>query len=267
MVEFREDGHSYTSADGTNWISVSTLVHKFCPHFDAEKQSVKSSKNKKSKWYGMTPEDIRTAWENENKRSVELGSWYHAKMEEQMYQYPEYDGVPVVPPVVKDGVKYGGKQTLKDGVYPEHLVYLPSAGVCGQSDLPILKDGKIRITDYKSNKEIRTQGYFDYNTGTQKMLPPLQHLDHCEFTHYSLQLSLYAYMIQRHNPSYEVGDLYIHHIKFEEEGRDKYDYPIYKRNEYGDPIVKEVIPMKLPYLRAEVVQLIEWAKNNKTASH
>ena len=56
-VIFKEDGHIYQSlnddltTDDIKWTSVTSFVGLFKPKFDADKQSKKSSKNKRSKWY------------------------------------------------------------------------------------------------------------------------------------------------------------------------------------------------------------------------
>ena len=59
-IAFKSDDHSYVSINDEkiNWISVTTIINHFKKSFDAKKVAEKVSKNKKSKWYGMTPEEI-----------------------------------------------------------------------------------------------------------------------------------------------------------------------------------------------------------------
>lgn len=264
QLTFTDHDHRYDSGDGTKWTSVSTLIHKYVPHFDAESQSVKSATNKKSKWYGMTPEDIRKAWDDENLRSRELGSWYHNKKEQELLSQPSVNGLQIYPSTVHgDGTKISGSQQLAEGVYPEHLCYMVSAGICGQSDIVTIQDNTILVDDYKSNKEIRMKGYYDpKKQSTQRMLAPISHMDDCEYTHYSLQLSMYAYIIHRHNPQYKVGKLTIHHIQFEQEGTNTHGYPIYKLDNNKEPIVKDIIALEVPYLRTEIEKIIAHHKEN-----
>ena len=56
-ILFKEEGHIYqsTDQDQIDWLSVTSFIGKFKPKFDREGQALKSSKNKRSKWYGMTP--------------------------------------------------------------------------------------------------------------------------------------------------------------------------------------------------------------------
>ena len=83
------------------------------------------------------------------------------------------------------------------------------------------------------------------------------------FNHYALQLSTYAYMINKHNPRNKIGKLSLHHVIFEKEGDDQFGYPIIKHDSQGNPIVKEIVPYEVPYLRREVIAMIDWLKDNK----
>ena len=265
MVQFKEVGHKYESIvpDGMHWISVTTLIHNFVEPFDASTIAAKSSKNKKSKWFGLSTKEIENAWTGENRRATDLGSWYHKVQEDNLFSDNYKGSLPVFPCIVEDGVKKAPSQILTTGLYPEHLMYMSSVGLCGQSDHVSVEDGYLNIKDYKTNKEIRKKGYENWEGTTKKMLQPLTHLDDCEFNHYSLQLSIYAYMILRHNPELKIGKLSIEHVSFEEEGTNKYGYPITKLSKHGEPVVKEVTILEVPYLKSECITLITWLKNNR----
>jgi catechol 2,3-dioxygenase-like lactoylglutathione lyase family enzyme len=70
-------------------------------------------------------------------------------------------------------------------------------------------------------------------------------------------------MILKHNPQYRPGKLTLHHITFEEEDRDKYGYPIAKKDADGNPIVKAIHPYEVPYLKSEVIAMINWLHDNR----
>jgi len=272
-VIFRSDGHIYETLDENlkkdqiKWTSVTSFVGMFKPKFDAEAQSKKSSKNKRSKWYGMTPKEILAAWDSESQRAISLGNWYHDEREKRLLEFKtiERDGteVPIIKPIVdQNGIKIAPEQKLSEGVYPEHFVYLKSAGLCGQADLVSIVNGKINILDYKTNKEIKKKGFTNWEGITSKMYNPVSHLDDCNLKHYNLQLSLYAYIIKKHNPKLKIGDLQIQHVIFEKEGEDKFGYPITKYNDQKEPIIKEIKIYELPYLKQEVQSLMMWLKDN-----
>lgn len=270
ILKFTAEDHKYTSIkkeDEQEWISATTFIGQFKKPFDADTISVKSSKNRKSKWYGMTPEAIKSAWKAEAKRATDLGTWYHNCRERDLCELEtiERSGVtvPIVKPVEMEGIKYSPDQKLKDGVYPEHMVYLRSAGLCGQSDLVEVINGEVHITDYKTNKEIKIEGFTNWEGVTSKLLKPVSHLDDCNLNHYTLQLSLYMYMILKHNPKLKPGHLIIHHVLFDTVGEDQFGNPITALDKSGDPIVKDVIPYELTYLKAEVIAMLHWLEDNR----
>lgn len=269
ILTFTPQQHKYSSIepDGIEWLSVTSFISNFKQPFEADKIAEKSAKNKKSKWYGMTPEDIKAAWKAEANRATSLGTWYHNCRERDICELSTMERhghvVPVVKPIEKDGLKYSPNQKLSNGVYPEHLVYLKSAGLCGQSDLVEVINGEVHITDYKTNKEIKLEGYTNWEGITQKMLPPVSHLDDCNLNHYVLQLSLYMFIILKHNPRLKFGSLTIHHILFEEVDKDKFGNPITALDTNGDPIVKDIVQYDLPYLKPEVISILHWLEDNR----
>lgn len=270
IIKFTPQDHKYTSIkpeDERDWVSVTSFIGNFKQPFEADKIAEKSSKNRKSKWYGMTPEAIKDAWKAEANRATTLGTWYHNCRESDICALDTMERhgftVPVFKPLEIDTVKYSPDQKLKDGIYPEHMVYLKSAGLCGQSDLVEVVDGYVHITDYKTNKEIKAEGFTNWEGITTKMMPPVNHLDDCNLNHYTLQLSLYLYIILKHNPRLKPGTLTIHHILFENVGEDKFGNPITALDSNGDPIVKDIVQYDLPYMKQEIISLMHWLEDNR----
>ena len=269
-ILFNMADHSYQSIDTDNdilWYSVTTVVSSLKKPFDAKKTAEKVSKKQGSKWFGVEPKIIQEIWSNEAKRATDLGTFYHNQRENDLCSLASLERenvtVPVFAPApLKDGIKHAPTQRLEPGVYPEHMVYLKSAGVCGQSDLVEVVNGKVNIIDYKTNKEIKMESFKNWEGISEKMLHPVSHLDDCNFNHYALQLSIYMYIILKHNPKLIPGNIHIHHIVFEVEGTDSWGYPIAKKDANGDPIVKEVIPIKVPYLYEEVIAVVNHIKEN-----
>lgn len=272
-VIFRAQNHSYESLDPAEtikWISVTKFVGMFKQPFDPVAQSIKSSQNKRSKWYGMPPEDIQKHWADSGERGVNTGSAYHDERESDLLDLDTIQrrgvNVPIVKPIMIDGIKHAPVQRLTDGIYPEHFIYLKSAGICGQSDRVEVVEGIIDVIDYKTNKEIKKTSFVNWEGKSQKMLGPCAHLDDCNFIHYALQLSCYLYMMLKHNPLYKPGKLVLHHIVFEKLSEDKFGNPIYKLDHQKHPIVKEVIPYEVPYLKSEVRSMIDYLQANKKPS-
>ena len=269
-IIFNEEAHSYTSVDPSDniiWTSVTSLVGNFKQPFDSKAVAKRVTKNKKSKWFGIPPKEIEAIWTKESERAMSLGTFYHNQREADMLDFDtiERDGteIPIIKPLVNnDGIKLAPEQKVEEGIYPEHLVYLKSAGICGQADLVEIVNGYINIYDYKTNKEIKEKGFTNWEGITSKMFKPVNNLDDCNLNHYNLQLSIYAYVIKKHNPKLKIGKLVIQHVKFKQVGEDENGYPI---NEHinGEPVLETIKMYELPYLKDEVNSLIMWLKENK----
>ena len=83
----------------------------------------------------------------------------------------------------------------------------------GQIDLLTISNKRILIVDHKTNSKIEFKSFYDQNTKSSvKMKYPLNDLDDVNFNHYQLQLSIYAWMVKKIHPDYEVERLAIHWI-------------------------------------------------------
>lgn len=255
---FKEEGHKYISTDGApiDWLSVTTLISHFKKPFDADVMAVKSSKNKKSKWYGMSPEAIKAAWLTESERSTTVGSWYH-KMQEAVLLGGDGELL-----VDDQGNKIAENVDLEEGVFCERIVYLKSIGVCGSVDKIENHNGLVNLEDYKTYKRLDAVGFKGWDGTVSKMLSPIAHLDDCNLVHGALQMSTYLYIILRHNPSLKPGKLTLRHVEFEKESDDIHGFPVYRTDAGGNPIILRETPYDVPYLKDEVVAMFTWLKNN-----
>jgi len=269
-IVFREEGHAYESLDpneAIQWTSVTSLVGLFKPKFDTYDVSQKCSKNKKSKWYGIEAPVIRDIWASETARAVKLGTFYHNQRESDLLSHDTLtkEGVdlPIIQIKIQDGVKYAPSQKLISGIYPEHMVYLKSAEICGQADYVEVLNGTVNIMDYKTNKEIKQTSFENWEGIKSMMNQPLGHIEDCNLMHYTLQMSIYMYIILKHNPRLKPGKMVLQHVVFEREGLDQFGYPIIKYSDNGDPVIKDIISYTVPYLKEEVLTMINWLKDNK----
>ena len=269
-IRFNAKDHSYISIDASekiNWISVTTLISHFKKSFDAKAIALKVTKNKKSKWFGIDPKTIEEIWNNESDRATTLGTYYHNQRESDLCSLASIEREGITIPIFNpsgetDGIRVAPLQKLDPGVYPEHMMYLKSKGLCGQSDLVEIVNGRVNIIDYKTNKEIKKESFKNWEGISEKLKDPIKHLDDCNYNHYALQLSFYMYIILKHNSKLLPGKIFIHHVVFEEEGRDEFDYPITKYNHNNDPVVKEVIQIPMPYLYDEVISILNYIEDN-----
>jgi len=248
-VCFNDEKHIYWNVnDNEKYISVTTLIERFAQPFDEDFWSAYKALEKlipEDKWkiekksllnthkiekelldiyeisedtFNKTQQDILDEWDKTNKESCERGTKIHAKLEESMYKM----GANVS--LKKFGV--GGKficdkghteLDLENGVYPEYLISRESPDgilrIAGQIDLLVKQSNEITIIDYKTNKEIKQHSFFDSKTKkTVRMKHPLGNLEDCNYYHYTLQLSTYAWMIQKVNPNFVIKDLIMVHF-------------------------------------------------------
>ena len=124
-------------------------------------------------------------------------------------------------------------------IYSEIVTYSHLYKVCGTVDVPIFNfvNETFYIEDWKSNeKELKTEaGYYKKINGEvtnmwirtyERMKYPLSNLEQCDINTYTLQLSLYAYMIEALTGFRCLG-LVINHIN--SEGEKRIDIPYLKK--------------------------------------
>ena len=91
------------------------------------------------------------------------------------------------------------------------------------------------IVTHNTNKKIETKSFFNSKTKTSvKMKFPLNNLDDVNYWHYTLQLSTYAWMVQKLNPEFEIEDLVLVHF------------------DHAD----NMTVYHLPYLKNEVIKML-----------
>ena len=272
MIFFEPENHLYQSIDPADadfkWTSVTTLLGNYHKKFDADAIATKCGNSPRGKWGNYTKQQIKVIWADEAARASKLGNWYHDQREDDVLACSTIErhgfSLPVIHPMTdKKGRKVAQSQKLINGIYPELMIYLRSAGVCGQSDLVEVVDDKVYIIDYKTNKEIKYNGFTNWEGVTDMMFSPIGHMEDCNVSHYNLQLSIYMYMILKHNPKLSPGGIKLHHVSFEIEGENEFGYPIHKKDIQGNFIVKEVKEINLPYKKREVIDMFKNHKENK----
>ena len=252
-VAFNDEAHAYWNVNDSSikYISVTTLIEKYVPKFDKEFVSRYKAlerlipaeswkKEKGSIWkshkipngilevyniseedLNKTQQDILDEWQQINRESCERGTKIHAMLENSFYE----GGNNVSLSKFGIGGKFQCKKdyselNLEYGVYPEYLIYYDNPKldihIAGQIDL-LIKDGNdILIGDHKTNRKLDFKSFFNSSTrSSEKMKYPLTGLDNCNFNHYQLQLSLYAWMINKINPDFNIKRLFINHYDHE----------------------------------------------------
>lgn len=190
-ISFDEDRHIYY-VDGEMYpISVSGMVHLLFPSFNADKVITKMRRSRNwrnSKYYGMRSTDIKQLWEDNRIRASDDGTIMHKHIEDY------YNG--------KSNLKTKGKEYdqirtfIKDHSHlrilkTEWRVFDDIIKFAGTIDAVFENNSGIYIYDWKRSKEIKKEN--QYETGMYE----LSHLPHSNFWHYSIQLNLYRYILNK----------------------------------------------------------------------
>lgn len=125
---------------------------------------------------------------------------------------------------------------------------------CLEVDSPthtFLCGNNVTVT-HNTNKKIETKSYFDSRTkSTVKMKYPLNNLQDSNYWHYCLQLSTYAWMIQKLNPDFIIDDLVLVHFDHND-----------VMTVYHLPYLKEEVQKMLAFYKKQA-QLEESARKRK----
>ena len=252
-VGFIEETHTYKNLndDSIKYTSVTTLIGKYEPEFDKEfvskykalERLVPATEWKKEKggiWksknipkdylevkdiseelLNKTQQDILDEWTKINKESCERGTKIHSQLENSFYNA----GSNITLKKFGIGGKFECKKNyneldLEYGIYPEYLIYYDNPNldlhIAGQIDLLVKNGNEINIIDHKTNKKIDLKGFYNNaSRTTEKLKYPLTSLDNCNFNVYQLQLSTYAWMLQKINPDFVIKNLILNHYDHE----------------------------------------------------
>ncbi len=243
---FSEKDHRYfyKEAPEIKLTSVSKIIERYHEKFDVEKiAATYAAKKKKS------VEEVKEEWAKINGDAIKRGHAYHTYREEKFLKDAKKHGFVVHQHESEEDTQYKKALdilNLKPGIYPELILYIPKYGVVGTSDyVEIFDDGTCTVGDFKTNKKLEFEGFPVWDDKTKskkpkKMFAPISHIDDCNGMHYSIQLSLYAYMLEEAGYRLRPGGLEIQHILF-----DTNDEPV------------DTVTYPINYLKKEVKSLLE----------
>ena len=219
-LRFVEEGHRYFLGD-KEFTCVSNVTHVFQEHFDpvvkAQETYERNFNNPQSKYFGMTAEQIREAWEENSKMACEHGTQRHEFGESCFYymtgqwdkilpdfkdRITEDGGFEAIYPKEEATVKFW--EDLPQSYVPiavENITYNKTLNYSGTFDMLFYYDAELEgkdprnsgfvIFDYKTNKDLYK------NFQEKKLLPPFQQLLDMPCSLYKLQLSLYQLNLEQ----------------------------------------------------------------------
>ena len=228
-IQFEEESHTYT-IDGTRagWTSCTGFLHHFFEEFNADAVIAKMMASRKwseSKYYGMTAAEIKAQWDAKRDAASAAGTRMHLDIEHFYNALPacwtaegtdrtvDIDtGIAVMreadswePNAGPEWNYFCAYQRTHGATFEpfrtEWLVFDEEHKVAGSIDMVYKKsDGTLAIYDWKRAEEIKTENKFQSGVG------PVDHLPDTNYWHYSLQLNVYRYILQKHY-GYTVSEL------------------------------------------------------------
>lgn len=263
MVIFTKLNHQYHYNDGV-YKSVSSLFKPY-ESFDSEAESLRMAlKHIDPEWYGelskkygyKSPEifttmlcaydreeieDIRLLiladWKERGETAGTKGTAFHSTMEDFDIQrggrinpysgewFPHADIR--IPGYDNNSVEY--LTDLENGYYPELLLFNHDHKLAGQADMVFIKDGKVWIDDWKTDKKIETKSFYTKRYGYTFLKPPLQDIHDSNFWRYALKISTYGWMLE--DAGFEVMETGFTHVGGGAEGGDYLYRTPYMRDE------------------------------------
>lgn len=204
--------HKYTY-HGDVFQSVTQFLGEFHLPFDTEEKS-----KKKADETGFDQEWIKAEWKETNRYANEVGTATHEWIEN--YYNRIWQSLPENPDIIHRINKFNKifcKQLHKlEEVKFEIKVFSKKWKKAGTIDALFMKDGKLYILDWKTNKKFTDDDHKDGKW--QKLLWPFEDFYKNHHNEYSIQLSMYACILEEWG--IEVAGAYLVYISpGEEEAR------------------------------------------------
>lgn len=206
-VTFTEKGHLYTLWNGKHPTSVTTLLGKCFPSFDAKRIAnfiVRGKNYMTGEYAGMTVDQIVEHWSKNGKEASDKGSYLHKEIELYLNGEISWSQNPDFP-LFLSFWKHFTEANPNWKVYrTEWIIFDEEGHVAGSIDLTLINEhGQLALVDWKRSKEIYIKskdGTFGYGE--------LCHLENSNLNKYRLQLNCYRHIIEK-NYGFEVVSMFI----------------------------------------------------------
>ncbi len=182
-VHLDEATHIYSHNDGYNLVSASNLISNFKQPFDPEGFILHA----KAKKLGIPKEELKAQWEKGKNDASDRGNSFHRQAEHFI------DTGEILNEEYKDVIEQLAQRKFNGKLYSETMICSEDFGIAGTIDLiEDLGDNCVNLLDYKTNKALHFKSKYG-----KWMKPPISHLSDCNFNHYSLQLSMYEFLLEQ----------------------------------------------------------------------
>jgi ATP-dependent exoDNAse (exonuclease V) beta subunit len=200
-ITFIEKGHKYIHEEsGDNLTSATTFIGQFFEKFDADKWSAYVAKRD-----GMTVQQVLDLWEEKRIFAGEFGTHVHNYAESIIKGTKQ-----PVATIKKHEVYFKGVDEFMitephKFFDAEKVIGNPKWGIAGQVDGLSKTEKGIFLVDWKTNKKLDFNAY-----GDKRATGPINHLQDCNYSKYTLQLSLYRLILEQVYGWEIAGQILVH---------------------------------------------------------
>lgn len=204
------DSRQYVLDNHQHLMGSTSLIKSYFPQFDADtvlSQMRSRPSWKTGKYNGMTDEEIKAMWNKDNTLAADLGTAMHERIE-NFYDLNVDDWETAFFRSIREGETPENleKERKKFEIFEkfrkkkgwkirrvEWLIWDAFFEVAGMIDAVFENpEGELVVVDWKRSKEIKLENRFEcIKEG------PTKGLDNCNYEHYRLQASLYAYILKK----------------------------------------------------------------------
>tara|TARA_Y100001933_G_C18932807_1_gene536069 strand:- start:379 stop:1134 length:756 start_codon:yes stop_codon:yes gene_type:complete len=206
--QFFPTDHIY-KIDGNQYNSVTTLVSKFFPVFDAEEAILKMKNgrnwNPSHRYWGLQDYIIKQMWEEKGIEASKKGTLLHDQIEKfylgKNYQEPQEFGL---------FLKFHDEHMFLEPYRTEWRIFDEEYQVSGTIDFIAKNDTHYEMYDWKRSLKIvdSISGKPIVENRWEKGLFGFDDMGDTAYNHYTVQLSLYRYILEK-NYQLEVSKMFL----------------------------------------------------------
>jgi hypothetical protein len=194
-IAFDPTSHTY-QINGQPLTSVTATIKALQLAFDAEYWAERKAQER-----GVAVQVVLDEWEASREAGLARGTAVHHYIEAAITRRYVAEVAGLTPDAPAPGPRYPEMDAFDRWLATpgslqvwglEWVIGCPALGVAGTLDALLVVDDQLMLWDWK------TGGKFRCENRHQRLLPPFDDLPDCEWTRYSLQVSLYWLILNRH---------------------------------------------------------------------
>jgi ATP-dependent exoDNAse (exonuclease V) beta subunit len=202
-LSFDEKSHQYF-VHGDKFISSTTLIHSYFSKFDADEiiDNMQKSPNwSNNKYYPLHKDEIKSIWSKNSESAIIQGTKLHQDIE----SYLNFELFSNESKEFQYFLNFFRENRINT-YRTEWPIYDEESKIAGTIDCCCENNyGELILYDWKRSKEIKRRSDFKKKFA---LSDELSHLEDVNFNHYSLQLNLYKYILEK-NYNKKVKEMYL----------------------------------------------------------